>query len=67
MNTDKTKTMLTNKTAKENMPVGRYPCRVCGSGVGVSSIQCIVYDRRCSGLKSHSRMADFCCSACVIG
>ena len=53
--------------------VGRYPCGVCGGGVGANSVLCITCDKwchkRCSGLRSlkAAAVAHFQCPACAPG
>ena len=48
---------------------GRYPCGVCGNGVGVNSIFCNTCvrwcHRRCSGLNRLSGVDSFLCPACA--
>ena len=70
VNLAKTKLMVTGKDS-EIIQTGRYPCGVCGSGVGVNSILCTVCDKwchkRCSGLSSLGRVTDFRCPACTQG
>lgn len=61
--------MVTGKKMEDEVEVGRYPCGVCGSGVGANSILCTVCERwchkRCSGLRSLKRVVDFQCPACM--
>ena len=68
VNIGKTKLLVTGKTG-EVVQSGRYPCGVCGSGVGVNSILCTSCEKwchkRCSGLANLNRVVDFCCPACV--
>ncbi len=68
VNIGKTKMMVTGKENAERVQSGRYPCGVCGRGVGVNSILCVVCDKwchkRCSGLRNLNRVAGFCCPAC---
>ena len=65
----RTKMMVTGKKTKENVQVGRFPCGVCGSGVGVNSILCVECNKwchkRCSGLRNLNGVVDFCCPTCV--
>ena len=55
----------------EVVQVGRYPCGVCGRGVGVNSILCIScnkwYHKRCSRLGRLSPAVIFRCPTCVGG
>ena len=68
VNIDKTKYMITGDDEAEPVEMGRYPCGVCGRGVGVNSILCVRCQKwchkRCSGLRSLRAVVDFCCSAC---
>ena len=58
INLDKTLLMESGASGAEPVQLGRYPCGVCGRGVGVNSILCTQCDRwchkRCSGLRSLS-------------
>ena len=69
VNMAKTKMMVTGKKIEENIQVGRFPCGVCGNGVGVNSILCTECDKwchkRCSGLRKLNGVVDFCCPTCV--
>lgn len=69
VNKKKSKKIATGKKIENNMEVGRYPCGVCGSGVGANSIWCCVCDRwchkRCSGLRSLKKVVDFECPSCT--
>ena len=70
INLDKTKIMV---TGKESVPIrsGRYPCGVCGRGVGVNSVLCVSCSlwchKRCSGLQSVVGAVDFVCPTCARG
>ena len=68
VNVAKTKVMVTGKKA-EVIRSGRYPCAVCGKGVGLNSILCTVCGywchKRCSGLRSINNAPDFQCSTCT--
>ena len=68
VNLGKTKIMVTGKQG-ENLQSGRYPCSVCGRGVGVNSILCVTCNRwchgRCSGLPRVSGVVGFCCPRCA--
>ena len=56
VNMDKTKMMVSGSKEIKPMQSGRYPCAVCGRGVGVNSILCTGCNKwchkRCSGLNS---------------
>ena len=40
INIKKTKVMRSGKSGGEIVKTGRWPCSVCGKGVGANSIQC---------------------------
>ena len=40
VNIEKTKVMRSGKSGGEIVKTGRWPCAVCGKGVGANSIQC---------------------------
>ena len=67
VNLGKTKIMVTGKQG-ENLQSGRYPCSVCGRGVGANSILCVACDKwchkRCSKLSRLSGVVNFCCPSC---
>jgi hypothetical protein len=69
VNTGKTKIMVTGKKIEENVEVGRYPCGVCGRGVGANSVLCVECRKwchqRCSGLQRLGGVRDFQCPACA--
>lgn len=69
VNMEKTKLMVTGKKIDEEVQRGRYPCGVCGLGVGRNSILCVVCNKwchaRCSRLKNLSRIVGFRCSVCT--
>ena len=71
VNIGKTKIMVTGKEEVERMQSGRFPCGVCGAGVGANSILCTVCDKwchkRCSNLRTLNRVSSFCCPACTRG
>ena len=52
----------------ERVQSGRYPCGVCGRGVGANSIQCVVCNKwchkRCSELRNFNVVVEFCFPAC---
>ena len=68
INMSKTKFMISGRE-REVVRRGRFPCGVCGDGVGVNSILCSTCERwchrRCSGLTRLSGVANFQCPACV--
>ena len=67
------KMMVTGGEMENVVQVGRYPCGVCGRGVGANSVLCGTCGkwchRRCSGLRSLSAgaVAHFQCLACARG
>jgi hypothetical protein len=69
INMDKTKLMVSGKDIEENIQVGKYPCGVCGRGVGSNSILCTTCNKwchkKCSNLRNLNGVAGFCCPACV--
>ena len=71
VNLEKTKLLVTEGERGEVVQVGRYPCGVCGQGVGVNSILCISCNKwchkRCSGLGRLGPVVDFRCPTCVGG
>ena len=73
MNVGKTKVMISGQDCGEDEKTGKWPCAVCGKGVGRNSIQCTKCDgwvhKRCSGVKgSLSRAsASFVCNTCKRG
>lgn len=70
VNIAKTKILVTGKK-EEVQQCGRFPCGVCGKGVGVNSILCTVCEKwchkRCSGRSSVVGVSNFVCPACVRG
>jgi len=52
---EKTKVMITGERQKVTQKAVRWPCSVCGRGVGNNSIQCTSckkwVHRKCSGIK----------------
>ena len=52
-NLEKTKMMVTGGEVEDVVRVGRYPCGVCGHGVGANSVLCTACGKwchkRCSG------------------
>ena len=71
VNMAKTKLMISGTSASEPVQLGRYPCSVCGKGVGVNSILCTCCEKwchkRCSGLLNLIISYDFVCPRCVTG
>ena len=69
VNLDKTKLLVSGKPLETRRETGRYPCGVCGLGVGSSSILCTQcgkwVHKRCSGLARLTSVQDFRCSTCV--
>ena len=55
VNIEKTKVMRSGKSGGEIVKTGRWPCAVCGKGVGANSIQCSDccgwVQKRCSGAR----------------
>ncbi len=45
VNMDKTKIMITGHKSKDKINTGRWPCGICGKGVGVNSILCKECDK----------------------
>ena len=71
VNMEKTKVMITGKTARVKVKSGKWPCSCCGKGVGVNSIQCLSCKgwchQRCSGLKKVTGVNNFQCLKCKRG
>ena len=67
VNVGKTKLMVTGKKS-EVIRSGRYPCGVCGRGVGQNSILCSSCQnwihKRCSGLRVLREDPNFICPSC---
>ena len=70
VNLEKTKLLVTGKDY-EVAETGKYPCGVCKSGVGNSSILCTECNKwchkRCSGLSRLSGVNNYRCPTCVNG
>lgn len=69
VNIKKTKLMVSGgRVSREPRQMGKFPCGVCGGGVGVNSILCSQCDKwchkRCSGLSNINRVVDFTCPTC---
>ena len=72
VNIDKTKMMVVGREPMVRPQRGRYPCGVCGEGVGVNSVWCQGCERwchqRCSGLRNLRRAGEnFRCPTCIRG
>ena len=73
VNLEKTKMMVTGGEVGDVVRVGRYPCGVCGRGVGANSVLCTACGKwrhkRCSGLGRLNAVAVllFWCPACARG
>ena len=71
VNLKKTKIMLSRRNKGAVEKVGRWPCSVCGKGVGRNSIQCSAclswVHKRCSGIKSSLKpdVCGFVCGVCL--
>ena len=70
VNMEKTMAMVTGGKV-EKIDSGRWPCSVCGSGVGGNSIQCVQCSKwchgRCSRLRRVVGVTGFRCPTCVEG
>ena len=72
VNMNKTKVMISREWQKVTQKAVRWPCGVCGRGVGNNSIQCTSCQkwvhRKCSGTKGsmYKVMKTFVCSSCMI-
>jgi len=71
VNMNKTKVMISVELQKVTQKAVRWPCGVCGRGIGNSSIQCTSCQkwvhRKCSGIKGsmYKVMKSFVCTGCV--
>jgi len=71
VNMNKTKVMISAGWQKVMQKAVRWPCGVCGRGVGNNSIQCTsckkCTHRKCSGIKGsmYRVMKSFVCRGCV--
>ena len=69
INIDKTKLLVSGKPLVSRRETGRYPCGVCGSGVGANSILCTQCNKwvhgRCSGERRLASVVNFICSTCL--
>jgi len=72
VNMNKTKVMISVEWQNVMQKAVRWPCGVCGRGVGNNSIQCTscqkLVHRKCSGIKGsmYKVMKTFICRGCVI-
>ena len=69
-NVNKTKAFYTRNFVR--MQMRKYPCSVCGKGMGRNSVQCTKYQhwvhKRCSGVHgSLTQEKDFTCKKCIPG
>ena len=70
MNIGKTKVMVSGKNCGDVERLGKWPCTVCGKGVGSNSIRCTGCSgwvhKRCSGVKGSLVRAEdtFVCKMC---
>jgi len=71
VNMNKTKVMISGERHKVMQKAVRWPCGVCGRGVGNNSIQCASCQKwvhsKCSGIKGniYKVMKTFICRGCV--
>jgi len=70
VNMNKTKVMISGECQKPLQKAARWPCGVCGRGVGSNSIQCTSCHKRvhkkCCGIKGsmYKVMRSFICRGC---
>ena len=70
VNMNKTKVMISGERQKPMQKAARWPCGVCGRGVGSNSIQCASchkwVHKKCSGIKGsmYKVMKSFICRGC---
>ena len=72
VNLGKTKVMRCRDGAGQVLKSGKYPCGVCGKGVGANSIKCTSchawIHKKCSKIKGKLKeISDYCCSKCKEG
>ena len=72
INLDKTKVMKCCDSSGVSEKSGKFPCGVCGKGVGANSIECTSCTawthKKCSGVKGRLQdVVDFKCSRCIGG
>ena len=70
INVAKTKVMKCCDMSSRREKSGKFPCGVCGRGVGANSIKCISCmswnHKKCSGVKGRLQdVVDFQCTKCV--
>ena len=71
VNMNKTKVMISGERQKQVQKAVRWPCGVCGRGVGSNSIQCISCQKwvhkKCSGIKGSmvKVIKSFTCKGCL--
>jgi len=71
VNMNKTKVMISGERQKVTLKAVRWPCGVCGRGIGNNSIQCTScqkwVNRKCSGIKGsmYKVMRTFICRGYV--
>ena len=69
VNIEKTKIMVTGKECESTVNSGKYPCGVCGKGVGSNSVLCTECGKwvhhRCSHLQNVLAARDYVCPRCV--
>ena len=71
VNMNKTKVIISGERQKPMQKAARWPCGVCGRGVGSNSIQCTSCQKwvhkKCSGIKGsvYKVMKSFICRSCV--
>ena len=63
INVKNTKVMRSGKGSGGVEKIEKWPCAVCGKGVGVNSIQCTEYcgwvHKRCCGIKGPLKVQNF--------
>jgi len=65
VNMNKTKVMISGQHQKPVQKAARWPCGVCGRGVGSNSIlQCTSWHKKCSDIKGSKVMRSFICRGC---
>ena len=70
VNMNKTTVTISGERQKPVQKAARWPCGVCGRGVGGNSIQCTSYQKwvhkKCSGIKGrmYKVMRSFICRGC---
>ena len=70
VDTNKTQVIINGERQKPEQKAARWPCGVCGRGVGSNSIQCTTCQKwvhkKCSGIKGsmYKVMKSFICTGC---